>query len=154
MRGIDWLSKLRWGDEQMGDLRILAYNYLKEGQYRRAATLFEALVVLRRDHAYDQQTLGALYLQMNEAKKAVGQLRRALELKRNHLPTQLNLAKALLICGEKGEGLSLARRLSRVRNRRVRNTAEALIMGYERSSEVLPQSGGDLPPSTQDRAVG
>ncbi len=154
VRGIDWLSKLRWGDEQMGDLRILAYNYLKEGQYRRAVTLFEALVVLRTDHPYDQQTLGALYLQMNEPGKAAEQLRSALELKKSHLPTQLNLAKALLISGEKEEGLALAYRLSKARNRRVRDTAEALIMAYEESPEALPQSDEDLPPSGRDRAVG
>lgn len=114
----------------MGDLRILAYNYLKEGQYRRAVTLFEALVVLRTDYPYDQQTLGALYLQMNEPERAVEQLKSALELKKSHLPTQLNLAKALLITGEREEGLARVYRLAKARNRRVRDTAEALIMAY------------------------
>jgi tetratricopeptide (TPR) repeat protein len=130
VRSVDWKAKLSWGEDELYDLRMLAYGYLREGHYQKAVTIFEALLVVQNDCVYDQQTLGALYLQMGDAVQAIGQLRRALELKENHLPTLLNLSKALLVQGEIEEGLTLARRLMRGRNRRIADTAEALTMAY------------------------
>ena len=58
----DWLKTLKWSNEQLQDLRYSGFAYIRQGKYDIALPLFEALVLLDSDNAYDAQTLGAFHL--------------------------------------------------------------------------------------------
>ena len=131
MGSINWLDELKWNDEHLEDLRYAGYAYLRQGKYDIAISFFEALAVLDTDSAYDSQTLGALYLQINEPKKALKWLDRALKLETDHAPTLLNLCKVLFMLGKKEEGVKLADMLKNEESSAVSNMAKALILAYE-----------------------
>lgn len=127
---INWLEKLGWTDEQLDDLRVTGYAYIRQGKYSIAVPFFEALHVLAPQNAYDAQTLGALYVQMGNPAKALRFLDRALKLQPEHGPTLLNLSKAFLMLGNKKEGLKIAAILKKSREARLRSMAEALFLAF------------------------
>ena len=130
MSKIDWQKKLGWGDEQVEDIRVAGFSYIRQGKYDIALPLFEALVVLEPNSSYDAQTLGALYLQLGQWEKAYKSLERALILDADHSPTLLNLCKALFMLGRKQEALKLAKLLSREKDSQISNVAKALLLAY------------------------
>lgn len=130
MGRINWLEKLGWGEEQLEDLRLAGYSYIRQGKYDIALPFFEALHVLDPSSAYDAQQLGALYLQLGKPEKALKSFDRALKLEADHAPTLLNVTKALLMLGRKGEALKLAEMLSRETDPQIANMAKALILAY------------------------
>lgn len=127
---IDWREKLGWTDEHIEDLRYTGFSYIRQGKYDIALPFFEALAILDPESAYDAQTLGAIYLQINEPTKAMHSFERALQLEAEHGPTLLNLAKAFFMMGKKEEGLRLVQILKEDSNPTVSNTAKALILAY------------------------
>lgn len=131
MGTIDWLKVLGWSEEQLEDLRLAGYAYIRQGKYDIALPIFEALNVLNPDEAYDAQTLGALFLQLGKPAKAVKALDRALKLDGDHAPTLLNFTKALFMLGKKEEGLKLAHILKNEADIRIANAANALILAYQ-----------------------
>jgi tetratricopeptide (TPR) repeat protein len=130
MGKINWREKLGWDEDQLEDLRFAGYAYLRQGKYEIALAFFEALTALDPDNAYDAQTLGALYLQINNPAKAIKWLDRALKIEADHAPTLLNLCKALFMLGKKEHGLKLAHILKNEPNTTISNTAKALILAY------------------------
>jgi tetratricopeptide (TPR) repeat protein len=128
MNKTNWTEILNWKDEQLDDLRLIAYTYIKEGIYDVALTLFDALALLTPQSAYDLQTVGALYLQMGDSLKALETLDRALKLDPDHLPTQLNRAKALFMLGYKEQGLIQAKELVGLSDTQIADQAEALVL--------------------------
>lgn len=130
MGRINWMQELGWTEEQLEDLRYTGYSYLRQGKYDIALPFFEALTILDPDSAYDAQTLGALYLQLNSPAKALKAFDRALKLETDHGPTLLNLTKALFMLGKKDEGLKLANILKNEPDAAISNVAKALILAY------------------------
>jgi tetratricopeptide (TPR) repeat protein len=130
MSKINWTKELKWNEEHLDDLRYTGYAYLKQGKYDIAITFFEALTVLDPENAYDSQTLGALFLQINEPKKALKWLDHALKIEGDHGPTLLNLCKALFMLGKKEEGLKLANILKNEPSIQISNVAKALILAH------------------------
>ncbi len=130
MSAINWLERLGWTDEHIEDLRYTGYSYIRQGKYDIALAFFEALAVLDPESAYDAQTLGALYLQLNEPAKALKHFDRALKLETDHGPTLLNLAKTFFSMGKNEEGLKLAHILKNESNPVIANIARALILAY------------------------
>jgi tetratricopeptide (TPR) repeat protein len=130
MPNIDWLKTLGWNEDQIEDLRNAGYAYIRQGKYDIALPFYEALLVLDPESAYDAQTLGALYLQLNNPAKALKCFDRALKLDADHAPTLLNVTKALFMLGKKEEGLKLAAILKNEKNPAVSNVAKALMLAY------------------------
>jgi tetratricopeptide (TPR) repeat protein len=130
MSRINWTEQLNWTNEHLEDLRYTGYAYLRQGKYEIAITFFEALTVLDPENAYDSQTLGALFLQMGEPKKALKWLDHALKIEGDHAPTLLNLCKALFMLNKKEEGLKLANILKNEPNVMISNVAKALILAH------------------------
>lgn len=130
MGKINWREKLGWNEEELEDLRFSGYSYLRQGKYDIAIKFFEATTVLDPDNAYDAQTLGALYLQINEPSKALKYFDKALKLEADHAPTLLNLCKAFFMLGKKEEGLKLANILKNEPDPIIANTARALILAH------------------------
>ena len=128
---IDWLKALGWTQDQLEDLRNAGFAYIRQGKYDIALPFFEALVILDSESAYDAQTLGAIYLQLNQPQKALKYFDRALKLDADHTPTLLNVTKALFMVGKKEEGLRLAHILEREPDLAIANVAKALILAYE-----------------------
>jgi tetratricopeptide (TPR) repeat protein len=134
MSRIDWKKELGWTDDQLEDLRFTAYAYIRQGKYDIALPIFEALSVMNQDNAYDAQTLGALYLQLNNPVKALKSFDKALKLDADHAPTLLNVTKALFMVGKIDEGLKLANILKNEHNANISNVAKALILAYSRKT--------------------
>lgn len=130
MSRINWRESLKWTDEQLEDLRVVGYAYIRQGKYDIASPIFEALCVLDPESAYDAQTLGAIYMQTGNPNKALKSFDRALKLDADHSPTLLNLAKTFFMLGRKQEGLKLAHILKNEANPLISNSAKALILAY------------------------
>lgn len=130
MGRINWKDSLGWTDEQLEDLRYVAFAYIRQGKYDIALPIFEALCVIDPENAYDSQTLGALYLQLGHPNKALKSFDRALKLDADHTPTLLNLAKTFFMLGRKQEGLKLANILKNEPNPAIANAAKALLLAY------------------------
>lgn len=133
MGKINWLQELHWTAEHLEDLQFAGYAYLRQGKYDIAISFFEALAVLDPENAYNSQTLGALFLQVGEPKKALKWLDHALKIEGDHGPTLLNLCKALFMLGKKEEGLKLANILKNEANAGISNVAKALILAHGES---------------------
>ena len=91
---------------------------------------FEALSILDPDSAYDAQTMGAIFLQLNDANKALTHFDKALKLDADHAPTLLNMCKALFMLGRKDEALKLAHILTNEPSPAISNVAKALILAH------------------------
>lgn len=131
MSGLNWLEILGWGNEEVNDLRVVAYSYIKQGIYDVALTFFDALNVLTPPIPYDLQTLGALHLQLGNGLKALDFLDRALRVEPTHLLTQLNRAKALFMLGYRKQGLAQAEALVKCPDVEISSQASALVLAYE-----------------------
>lgn len=132
MSRIKWIEKLGWNEDQLEDLRLVGFSYIKQGKYDIALPFFEALVVFDRESSYDFQTLGALYLQLGRPEEALKNLDRALKLEADHTPTLLNFTKALFMLRKVEEGIKLAEILSRELDPYISNMAKALLLAYKK----------------------
>jgi tetratricopeptide (TPR) repeat protein len=130
MGSINWREKLGWTEEHIEDLRYTGYSYIRQGKYGIALPFFEALALLEANSVYDAQTLGAIYLEVNEPAKALKCFDRALKMEGEHGPTLLNLAKAFFMLGKKEDGLRLIQILKDDADPKVSNPAKALILAY------------------------
>ncbi|NGX60647.1 MAG: hypothetical protein K940chlam9_00113 [Chlamydiae bacterium] len=130
MGKVNWKEILGWGDEQLAELRLAGFSFLRQGHYEKALLFFEGLVVLDPKSAYDIQTLGALYLQMGKGLKALSALNQALTLDPKHEPTLLNKSKALLQLHRKQEALALANVLKMSKDPTIMDDAIALMLAY------------------------
>lgn len=131
MADMAWLEILGWGEEQLGDLRCVAYSYIQQGAYDVALSFFNALGVLTPATPYDLQTLGALHLQLGHGLEALEHLDRALKEEPTNLPTQLNRAKALFILGYKKQALTQALELQKCSDADIAAQASALLLAYQ-----------------------
>lgn len=127
---INWLEKLGWTQEHIEDLRFTGFSYIRQGKYDIALPFFEALNVLDPDSAYDAQTLGALYLELNLPDKAILFFEKALMMNTEHSPTLLNLCKCFLLVGRIEDARKLAQILKNDPNPYISNTAKALLLAY------------------------
>ena len=128
---MNWKEVLGWKNEELDDLRFVAYSYIKQGIYDVALTFFDAISVLGAATAYDLQTLGALHLQLGNGLKALDYLDRALKTEPSHFQTQLNRAKALFMLGYKRQGLIQAMQLEKSSDPDIASAASALILSYQ-----------------------
>lgn len=125
------MKELNWNEDQLEELRLTGFAYIKQGKYEIALPIFEALVVLSPDSVYDSQTLGALYLQMNQPLKALKYFDQALKSEGDHAPTLMNVTKCFFMLGRKEDGLRLANILKNEEDTQIANMAKALILAYE-----------------------
>ncbi|MDP1880241.1 MAG: tetratricopeptide repeat protein [Parachlamydiaceae bacterium] len=130
MSKINWLDTLGWGEDHTEELRYAGYSYLRQGKYDIALSFFKALILFKPENAYDLQTLGAIYIQLNRPAEAMKYFDRALQLEGNHAPTLLNVSKAFFMLNKKDEGLKLAHILKNEKDKYIANVAKALIMAH------------------------
>ena len=130
MSRIQWLKELGWNEEQLDDIRFAGFAYIRQGKYDIALPFFEALTILSPESSYDAQTLGAIYLQLNNPVKALKAFDKALKLEADHAATLLNVTKALLMLGRKEEAVKLAGILKNEPDPSVSNVAKALLLAY------------------------
>ena len=124
----NWQEILGWGEDELNDLRFVAYSYIRQGVYDVALTIFDALAALTTPSLYDLQTLGALHLQMGHGLKALDYLDKALKLDPNDLQTQMNRAKVLFTLGYKRQGLVQAMELQKAPDKEIASQASALLL--------------------------
>jgi tetratricopeptide (TPR) repeat protein len=134
MTRIDWMYQLGWTEDHLDELRNIGYSYLRQGKYEIALPFFEALVALVPESLYDIQTLGALFVQIDQPQKAIQVLNKALMFNADHGPTLLNLMKAYFMAKERDQGLRLAEVLKNDKNSLISGTAEAFILSYSKGS--------------------
>lgn len=121
---------LGWTLDQLEEIRLAGFSFLREGKYDKALIFFKALVILDSKNAYDMQTLGALYLQMGKGDLAFETLSKAIALDPASDATRLNLVKAQFMIGKKLEALSMARQLDKSPDLTIAGDASALISAY------------------------
>lgn len=126
----EWKAVLGWDESETEGLRLSGFAFIREGHYEKALLFFKALVILEALNVYDLQTLGALYLQLNDYEKALRTLDKALRLQGNHLPTLINKTKALFLLNRLDEAMVLAKFLKTCPDVSIANDAEALIISY------------------------
>lgn len=131
MSEIPWMDLLGWSDNEVNDLRFVAYSYIKQGHYQIALKFFEALVILCPTSSYDLQTLGALYLELGDNLSALNYFDRALQYDAENPPTLINRAKALLLLGYHKQGLAQAAVLKNHPDAKISGQAEALLIAYQ-----------------------
>ena len=127
---VDWSELLGWDEEKVDEIRFFGFSLLREGRYEEARLFFETLLVLDKKSLFDRQTLGALYLQINENEKALKHLDIALSIDSADEPTLMNKAKALLMLDRKTEALEIIQNLKKSSNPELANDAEALILAH------------------------
>lgn len=131
MEETNWLNILGWSEDDLSDLRFVGYSYIKQGHFDIALKIFEALVTISKTSAYDKQTLGAIYLEINDNLKALKMIDEALEIDPTHGLTLLNRAKALFLNGYTQQGISLCKNLERNnKDETIVNDCSALIAAY------------------------
>ncbi len=128
---MDWQSILGWGNDEMEELRLVGYAYLKQGKYDIATQFFETLCMLLPDSAYDLQTLGALHLQVGNHLESLQILEKAIKVDPSHAPTLLNRAKVLFALGYKQQALAQTRALEHHIDPEIANLAQALLLAYQ-----------------------
>lgn len=127
----NWQKELGWNAEQLDELRTTGFSYIRQGKYDLALPFFEALLVLDSQDSYDYQTLGALYVELNQPSRALRYLDRALKMEGGeHTPTLLNLTKAFFMLGKKDDALRLCRILKDDPIPAISNMAKAMILAY------------------------
>ena len=131
MSEVAWIDLLGWSDEEINDLRFVAYSYIKQGHYSIALKFFNALVVLCPESSYDLQTLGALHLEMGDNLTALNFFDRALQHDPKNPPTLINRAKALFLLGYHRQGLEQAVVLKSHPDAKISGQAQALILAYQ-----------------------
>lgn len=149
MEKINWQTTLNLTEDQVSDLRLVAYHYIRQGKYEIARAFLEALAVFQSQRTlnlqdpYEYQALGGLYLQLGDHERALRYLERALRLDADHLPTQLNRAKALFILNRLEEAMRAADRLQECSNSSISDAADALRMAHRDSyaAQVLEREG-------------
>ena len=130
MSNIQWMEVLGWGKKHIEDMRFIGNCYVKQGKYDIAITFFEALCLLSNT-TFDKQTMGALYLQIGKNNEALTYLDQALKEMPDHLPTQLNRAKALFSLGNKEEATAQAKPLLKAEDLRIASQASSLLVAFE-----------------------
>ncbi|MCB1181752.1 MAG: tetratricopeptide repeat protein [Chlamydiia bacterium] len=130
MSTVNWSEILGWNAEQLEELRLAGFSYLKEGHYEKALLFFKALTVIDPQNLYDHQTLGALYLQMGKDDLALEILDKALNLDPKDETTQLNKVKTLLSLAKKQEALKILAPLAKSTDPSISGDATALLTTY------------------------
>ncbi len=131
MSEVRWMDLLGWSDEEVSDLRFVAYSYIKQGHYKIALKFFDALTILCPESSYDLQTVGALHLELGDNLSALSFFDRALQFDPESPATLLNRAKALLLLGYHTQGLLQASNLKNHSDAKIANAADALILAYK-----------------------
>ena len=126
----NWNEILGWTADQIDDLRLLGFSYLKQGKYDVATSIFEALILISQDTAYDLQTLGALYLETGNNLQALNTIEQALKVDPTHESTLLNRTKALFALGYRRQALAQAKSLELLSNQEIANQAKALLLAH------------------------
>ncbi|MFZ4672792.1 type III secretion chaperone [bacterium] len=126
----NWLEKLGLSDNELDDLRVLAFSYIRQGHYKTALKIYKGIVILSNKSPEDLETLGALLLEIGEPKEAIDPLEKALKIHKDHLKTRLNYAKALLLSGYRQRGVQECIELMRCKDPAVSLDAEALKLAY------------------------
>lgn len=136
MNKVNWESLLALSPEQINDLRLVGYFYIRQGKYDIARSFFETLVILQaqkplsEQNPYDYQTLGGLYLQLNDSERALRYLDRALNIDSTHLLTKLNRVKCLFVTSSIEEAMSAAQELRQCSDIAICDAAEALQLAH------------------------
>jgi predicted Zn-dependent protease len=130
MEKTNWIDLLEWDENQLEDLRVVGFTYIKQGKYDIALHFFKTLNILEPKNAYNLQTLGAIYLQMNKNLEALNFLDKSLKIEPNHSLSLLNKSKALLSLGYKKQALVQIKNIIESGDPEVVSQAVALQMTY------------------------
>ncbi len=89
-----------WNKDEIRIISEIAYSLAQQGRYGEAVVIFEGLLAIAPATAYFQSALGALYLRLKNADKALDFLNAALKLEANDIVTLVNRGEANLLKGD------------------------------------------------------
>jgi tetratricopeptide (TPR) repeat protein len=127
---MNWLEALDWNESNLDDIRVVGYSYLKQGHFSFATSCFKALVILNPNSAYDNQTLGSLYLQDKRYMLALEYLDKSISLNPKNYLALLNRTRALLSLGYINQAISQAKALQTCPINKIASQASAIVLAY------------------------
>lgn len=131
MSTLNWLDVLDWDDEYLENLRHTGFLFIRQGQYEVAKDYFHTLSIIDPNNVYDLQTLGAIYLQEDNASLALAYLEKAKTLDPSSFTTRLNHIKAMLMMNYEEEAKALIQTfVKECPDPFLVSDAEALAMAY------------------------
>jgi tetratricopeptide (TPR) repeat protein len=133
---MNWKEVLGWNDDVLEDIRFVGYAYIKQGLYDVALTIFEGLLTISKENAYDLQTLGALHLQKDNSLLALQYLDRALKIDPENPQALLNRTKALFTLGYRKQAITEAKRLLASSDSKISKTASALLLAFPAQRDI------------------
>ncbi|HEX8474452.1 MAG TPA: tetratricopeptide repeat protein [Pyrinomonadaceae bacterium] len=90
-----------WTAEELRLVADLGFALAEQGRHQEAITVFEGLAALAPATGYFQSALGALWLRMNEPRRALEYLEAALKADAQDLAALINCGEAYLQLGER-----------------------------------------------------
>jgi Flp pilus assembly protein TadD len=127
---VEWREVVGWDQDEIEEMRAIAYAYLRQGHLALARTFYEALVVLDPNSLYDLRTLAVLRDLQGDTDGALTLYGKVLQLEPTDPFASLGLAKAQLAAGRRGEAIPRLQKLSTIPDRRVAADAQALLQAY------------------------
>ena len=128
MINLEMLNVLGWNSDDMSNLQFVAYSYIKQGKFRFAESILEALEVLDPTNLYVLQTLGACYIETKNPYKALDSLEKALKLDPTNEMNRYNRVQALISLGLRKQALEDCETLKTSKDEFIRQKAEALLL--------------------------
>lgn len=128
---INWKEVVGWSDEQIQDIRILAHSFIRNGKFESACKIIEALLPIDNRRLIDIQTLGALYLDLDNPEKALSYIHQAIQQDPHHLGTRLNQVNALLALGQISAAMKIAQKLASCPDPKIAGQASAFLLAYQ-----------------------
>lgn len=86
-----------WNKDEIRIISEIAYSLAQQGRLGEAIVIFEGLLAVAPATAYFQAALGALYLRLKNADKAIDFLDAALKIEENDLVSLVNRGEAHLL---------------------------------------------------------
>jgi tetratricopeptide (TPR) repeat protein len=127
---VEWREVIGWGQDEVDELRAIAYAYMRQGQLKLAQTFFEALVILEPNSLYDLRTLAGLRDLLGDPQGSVTLYQEALTRDPRDPFSQLGLAKAQLAAGQATDALPRLQQLATSPDKRIATDAQALLLAY------------------------
>ncbi len=113
-----------WNKDEIRIISEIAYSLAQQGRLSEAIVIFEGLLAVAPATAYFQAALGALYLRLKNADKAIDFLNAALKIEENDLVSLVNRGEAHLLKGDVVEARNDLEKALKIAARKTENSVD------------------------------
>lgn len=113
-----------WNKDEIRIISEIAYSLAQQGRLNEAIVIFEGLLAVAPVTAYFQAALGALYLRLKNADKAIDFLNAALKIETNDIVSLVNRGEAKLLKGDLAAAREDLEKALKIAARRAENSID------------------------------